>query len=105
MEVLKTVKMYVGGAFIRSESGATVPFINHEGDEYARVCVASRKDFRNAVVAARKALGGWAGRAHFNRGQILYRIAEMLEGRLLLLETPRQIPKQRWWQKLFRPRH
>lgn len=92
MEVLKTVKMYVGGAFIRSESGATRPFMTHEGDEYARVCVASRKDFRNAIEKAKAATKSWSGKTAYNRSQILYRMAEMAqakEGELinLLLDT------------------
>lgn len=81
MEVLKTVKMYVGGAFIRSESGNTAPFLNHEGAEYARVCVASRKDFRNAIVAAKDGEKSWASKTAYNRSQILYRMAEMAQGK------------------------
>lgn len=80
MEVLKTVKMYVGGAFIRSESGNTVPFLKAgTNEEYARVCVASRKDFRNAIVAAKGAVKAWAGKTAYNRSQILYRMAEMMQ--------------------------
>ena len=77
IDVLKTYKIYIGGAFPRTESGRYYTPKNAE----ANICLSSRKDFRNAVVAARKAFGGWSTRAHFNRGQILYRIAEMLEGR------------------------
>ena len=81
IDVLKTYKIYIGGAFPRTESGRYYTPLNSGGEPLANICLSSRKDFRNAVVAARKALGGWASRAHFNRGQILYRIAEMLEGR------------------------
>jgi len=79
--VAKTYKMHVNGAFIRSESGRSMPVEDTEGRVVAHACLASRKDLRNAVVAARKASAGWAGRSAFNRGQILYRMAEMLEGR------------------------
>ena len=80
IKVLKTYKIYIGGKFPRTESGRYyVPEINRKG--IANVCLSSRKDVRNAVQAARKAQESWAGRAAFNRGQILYRIAEMMEGR------------------------
>lgn len=79
--VLKTYKLYIGGAFPRSESGRYFILEGKSGKPIANVCLASRKDFRNAVVAARKAQGGWASKSAYNRGQILYRIAEMLEGR------------------------
>ena len=80
IEVLKTYKMYIGGKFPRTESGR---FYSPEanGKSLGNICLASRKDVRNAVVAARAAQGGWASRAANNRGQILYRISEMLEGR------------------------
>ncbi len=81
LEVLKTYKIYIGGQFPRTESGRFYVATNSKGDNLANVCLSSRKDFREAVVAARGAFGGWSGRAAFNRGQILYRIAEMLEGR------------------------
>ncbi|MCE3296469.1 MAG: Aldehyde Dehydrogenase [Crocinitomicaceae bacterium] len=81
LEVLKTYKIYIGGQFPRTESGRYYDPKNAQGQALANICLSSRKDLRNAVVAARKAFGGWAERAHFNRGQILYRIAEMLEGR------------------------
>jgi acyl-CoA reductase-like NAD-dependent aldehyde dehydrogenase len=81
VEILKTYKIYIGGQFPRTESGRFYPLKNKKGDVIANICLSSRKDFRNAVVAARGAFGGWSGRAAFNRGQILYRIAEMLEGR------------------------
>ena len=81
IEVQKTYKIYIGGQFPRTESGRYYPLKNQKGELIANICLSSRKDFRNAVVAAREALGGWSGKAAFNRGQILYRIAEMLEGR------------------------
>lgn len=81
LEILKTYKIYIGGQFPRTESGRFYPLKNKKGDIMANICQSSRKDFRNAVVAARGAFGGWSGRAGFNRSQILYRIAEMLEGR------------------------
>ncbi|HMK05447.1 MAG TPA: aldehyde dehydrogenase family protein [Ferruginibacter sp.] len=81
LEVLKTYKIYVGGQFPRTESGRYYTATNAKGENLANVCLSSRKDFRDAVGAARGAFGGWSGRAAFNRGQILYRIAEMLEGR------------------------
>lgn len=81
LEVLKTYKIFIGGQFPRTESGRYYVAKSPKGDSLANVCQSSRKDFRDAVGAARGAFGGWAGRAAFNRGQILYRIAEMLEGR------------------------
>lgn len=81
LEVLKTYKIFIGGQFPRTESGRFYPLKNKKGDVIANICLSSRKDFRNAVVAARGAFGGWSSRAAFNRSQILYRIAEMLEGR------------------------
>lgn len=81
LEVLKTYKIYVGGKFPRTESGRYYTAKNSKGDALANVCLSSRKDFRDAVSAARTAFGDWGSRAAFNRGQILYRIAEMLEGR------------------------
>ncbi len=81
IEVLKTYKIYIGGQFPRTESGRYYPLMNKKGENIANVSLGSRKDYRNAVVAARGAQTAWAGRAGFNRGQILYRIAEMLEGR------------------------
>lgn len=81
LEVLKTYKIYIGGQFPRTESGRYYIARNTAGMQLANVCLSSRKDFRDAVVAARGAFGGWSGRAAFNRGQILYRMAEMLEGR------------------------
>jgi acyl-CoA reductase-like NAD-dependent aldehyde dehydrogenase len=81
LEVLKTYKIYIGGQFPRTESGRYYPLNDKSGKLLANVCLSSRKDFRNAVVAARGAFGGWSARAAFNRSQILYRIAEMLESR------------------------
>jgi acyl-CoA reductase-like NAD-dependent aldehyde dehydrogenase len=81
LNVLKTYKIYIGGQFPRTESGRYYELLNKKSETVANVCLSSRKDFRNAVVAARSAFGGWSGRAAFNRSQILYRIAEMLEGR------------------------
>lgn len=81
LEVLKTYKLYIGGQYPRTESGRYYIARNRAGAQLANVCLASRKDFRNAQVAARGAVAGWSGRAAFNRGQILYRIAEMLESR------------------------
>lgn len=79
--ILKTYKLYVNGQFPRTESGRYYVARNAKGEQLANVCLSSKKDFRDAVVAARAAFKGWSGRAAFNRGQILYRIAEMLEGR------------------------
>jgi len=81
VEVLKTYKIYIGGQFPRTESGRYYVATNHKGDQLANVCLSSRKDFRDAVVAARNAFKGWSARTAFNRGQILYRMAEMLEAR------------------------
>lgn len=79
--VRKTHKLFVGGAFVRSESGRSHPVLDHRGEAAARVASASRKDLRDAVRAARSAQPGWAGRSGYNRGQILYRTAEMMEDR------------------------
>jgi acyl-CoA reductase-like NAD-dependent aldehyde dehydrogenase len=79
--VRKTYKLYVGGAFPRSESGRSYVVNDAKGKFLANASQASRKDARDAVVAARKAFGGWSGRTAYNRGQILYRIAEVMEGR------------------------
>jgi len=81
MDILKTYKIYIGGSFPRTESGRYYPIADAKGKTLANVCLSSRKDVRNAVVAARKAVGGWSEKTAFNRGQILYRIAEMLDGR------------------------
>jgi acyl-CoA reductase-like NAD-dependent aldehyde dehydrogenase len=79
--VRKTYKLYVGGAFPRSESGRSYPVHDTRGRLLAHAAQASRKDVRDAVRAARAALRGWSGTTAYNRGQVLYRIAEMLEGR------------------------
>jgi acyl-CoA reductase-like NAD-dependent aldehyde dehydrogenase len=81
LNVLKTYKIYIGGKFPRTESGRYDILAGKSGEVLANVCRSSRKDFRNAVVAARKAQDGWAGNSALLRGQILYRVAEMLEGR------------------------
>ncbi|WP_431984931.1 aldehyde dehydrogenase family protein [Streptomyces qinglanensis] len=81
LSVLKTYKLYVGGTFPRSESGRVYEVTDAQGQWLANAPRASRKDARDAVVAARKAFGGWSGATAYNRGQILYRVAEMLEGR------------------------
>ena len=81
LEILKTYKIYIGGKFPRTESGRYYSPVNADNEKLGNICLSSRKDFREAVVAARNAQGDWGSRAAFNRGQILYRIAEMLEGR------------------------
>jgi acyl-CoA reductase-like NAD-dependent aldehyde dehydrogenase len=86
VRVLKTLKMYVGGKFIRSESGRVIAHTSSHG-EPMYVCRASRKDFRNTMRIARAAQPGWAARTAYNRGQILYRLAEMLEDRASALPT------------------
>ncbi|TDD18832.1 aldehyde dehydrogenase family protein [Kribbella turkmenica] len=81
LEVRKTYKLYIGGAFPRSESGRSYVVNDAKGKFLANASQASRKDARDAVVAARKAFGGWSGKTAYNRGQVLYRIAEVMEGR------------------------
>ncbi len=81
IDVRKTYKLYVGGTFPRSESGRTYAVHGSDGAVLAQAAKASRKDARDAVVAARAAVSGWAGATAYNRGQVLYRVAEMLEGR------------------------
>jgi acyl-CoA reductase-like NAD-dependent aldehyde dehydrogenase len=81
LPVLKTYKIFIGGKFPRTESGRYYLLKTPKGEPIANMCLCSRKDFRDAVVAARAAHSGWASRSAYNRGQILYRIAEMLEGR------------------------
>jgi acyl-CoA reductase-like NAD-dependent aldehyde dehydrogenase len=81
LPVLRTYKLYVGGAFPRTESGRTYLVSDADGMPLANACRASRKDLRDAVRVARAAAPGWAGRTAMNRGQILYRVAEVLEGR------------------------
>jgi acyl-CoA reductase-like NAD-dependent aldehyde dehydrogenase len=81
LRVRKTYKLAIGGAFPRSESGRSYPIEDASGTLLAHAAQASRKDVRDAVVAARKALPGWSGATPYNRGQVLYRVAEMLDGR------------------------
>jgi len=81
LPVAKTYKIFIGGKFPRTESGRYFALEDHKGAVIANMCRGSRKDFRNSVVAARKAQTAWAGASAYLRGQILYRIAEMLEGR------------------------
>ncbi len=82
MNVNKTIKLFIGGEFPRTESGRSIPTYFHNSDkEYARINQASRKDLRNSVEVAQKAFPGWSKRAAYNRGQILYRIAEMIQGK------------------------
>ncbi len=81
LDVKKTYKLYIGGKFPRSESGRTYPALGSNGEVLARVASASRKDLRDAVRSARGAVAGWAAKSGYNRGQVLYRIAETLEDR------------------------
>jgi len=92
VEILKTYKIYIGGAFPRTESGRYYTPVNKTGEGIGNMCLSSRKDVRNAVTAARKAFGSWSERSAFNRGQIIYRIAEMMEGRKeqFILELQKQ---------------
>lgn len=81
-EIVKTIKLFIGGEFPRTESGRSYPIFFHNSEkELARLCQASRKDFRNSVEVAEKALASWSAKTSFNRGQILYRMAEMAEGK------------------------
>lgn len=82
LTVKKTYKHFVGGQFIRSESGRTEKVLGRDGKFVAHVCSASRKDLRGAVEKARKSAPSWAGKTAYNRGQILYRIAEVLSYRV-----------------------
>jgi len=81
LDIQKTYKLYIGGKFPRTESGRYFPLKDKKANVIANMCLASRKDFRNAVVSARKSQSSWAGTSALNKGQILYRIAEILEGR------------------------
>jgi acyl-CoA reductase-like NAD-dependent aldehyde dehydrogenase len=83
IDILKTYKIFIAGKFPRTESGRYFDLKNNKGELLANMCLSSRKDFRNAVVAARKVQKSWESSSSLNRGQILYRIAEMLEGRKL----------------------
>lgn len=86
-DVRKTYKLYIGGAFPRSESGRTYLVNDHAGRLLANAAKASRKDARDAVKAARSAFAGWSGRTAYNRGQVVYRIAEVLESRRTQFEA------------------
>src|SRR5207244_4458194 len=92
LNVRKTYKLYINGEFPRTESGRFYPVKSKGGELLATACRGSRKDLRNAVQAARKALGGWSEKTAYNRGQILYRIAEVCESRAaeLIAELRRQ---------------
>ena len=81
LDVRKTYKLYIGGAFPRSESGHSYVVADSKGSFVANAALASRKDARDAVIAARSAVTGWAGRTAYNRAQILYRVAEVMEDR------------------------
>jgi acyl-CoA reductase-like NAD-dependent aldehyde dehydrogenase len=81
LDVRKTYKLYIGGKFPRSESGRSYAVQSASGDFLANAALGSRKDLRDAVVAARAAVKGWSGATAYNRGQVLYRVAEVLEGR------------------------
>src|SRR5262245_1108116 len=81
LDIRKTYKLFIGGAFPRSESGRSYPVSGTDGTLLAHAARASRKDARDAVVAARAAFGKWSGATAYNRGQVLYRVEEMIEGR------------------------
>jgi len=81
LDIRKTYKLSIGGAFPRSESGRSYPVTGPDGEVIARPARASRKDLRDAVRAARQAFPGWSGATAYNRGQVLYRVAELMEGR------------------------
>lgn len=87
LEIRKTYKLYVGGEFVRSESGHYDAVLDGKGRHRANLCRASRKDLRDAVLKARAAQGKWAGQSGYLRGQILYRMAEMMESRVPAFET------------------
>ena len=81
INIQKTYKLYIDGKFPRTESGRYIKWMNKDKSTIINICRGSRKDFRNAIVSARKAFSGWSARTAYNRAQILYRIGEMLEGR------------------------
>lgn len=93
LKVAKTIKLFINGDFPRTESGRSFPvYLNKTKTVYAHLCQASRKDLRNAITAAQGALGSWSGKSAYNRSQILYRMAEMSEGKRhefaeILMET------------------
>lgn len=91
LRVPKTIKLFIGGEFPRTESGRSFPLVDAEsGRTFAHLCQGSRKDFRNAVTAAQSAMNGWEQKSAYSRGQILYRMAEMAEGkRAELIELQR----------------
>ena len=98
IDVMKTYKLYINGAFPRSESGRVYELKDAKGAFIANPCWASRKDLRDSVVAARSAFSGWSKATAYNRGQVLYRIAEVMQGRSCLLYTspsPRDRQKSR----------
>jgi acyl-CoA reductase-like NAD-dependent aldehyde dehydrogenase len=87
LPVRRTAKLFIGGEFPRSESGRSYEVLDADGELIARAARASRKDLRDAVRAARAAQAGWAAKTAFNRGQILYRVAELMEGRRVQFEA------------------
>ena len=89
LKIAKTIKLFIGGDFPRTESGRSLPLYAYKSkNTYAHICRGSRKDLRNAVTAAQSALHGWQSKSAYNRGQILYRMAEMMEARRSeLIET------------------
>lgn len=94
LRITKTPKCYVGGAFIRSESGRVAPLTDAAGNFLCHIPLCTRKDLRNAVEAAAKAGAGWAKRSPYNRAQILYRLAEMIESRaeeMAACTSPREV--------------
>jgi acyl-CoA reductase-like NAD-dependent aldehyde dehydrogenase len=86
LTVRKTYKLFIGGDFPRSESGRSYPVLDRDGDVVARAARATRKDLREAVRAARSVIAEWAGATAYNRGQVLYRVAELMEGRRVQFE-------------------
>jgi acyl-CoA reductase-like NAD-dependent aldehyde dehydrogenase len=88
MKVVKTIKLYIDGAFVRTESGRSYSYnVQGKDTQFARLCQASRKDFRNAVESSRKGFKAWSSKTAYNRSQILYRMAEMTEGKRMEFET------------------
>jgi acyl-CoA reductase-like NAD-dependent aldehyde dehydrogenase len=87
LDVRRTAKLFIGGEFPRSESGRSYEVHSHDGRLLAWAARASRKDLRDAIRAARSAFPGWSGRTAYNRGQILYRVAELMEGRRAQFES------------------
>jgi acyl-CoA reductase-like NAD-dependent aldehyde dehydrogenase len=87
VDVRRTAKLFIKGDFPRSESGRAYEIRSHDGRPLGWASQASRKDLREAVVAARAAFGGWSGKTAYNRGQILYRVAELMEGRRAQFEA------------------